>query len=165
MNPVQSLLDETFRIADFDCGDPEVNEYLHTEALEDMRTRAMITHVIHMPHSKRILAYISLAMGSVYSKDVGLPPTGVVHVGYVGADKIAKGRGYGTMLLLGFAGVQARRYGLQIGCLGLGLSCRERLLGYYLPMGFVEIGKRKDERGFRHQLYLPVYTPGKAKPQ
>jgi GNAT superfamily N-acetyltransferase len=92
-------------VSAFDCGQPELNEWLGRHALASARSDAAQTYVI--VDGDQVVGYYALAAGSVDRDEApgrvakGMPthPIPVLILARLGVDRSLQGRGIGTMLL------------------------------------------------------------------
>lgn len=107
----------------FDCGDPQVNDFLATKAFQHQKKGVCTTQVLTSQDSNEVVAFYTLAPFSIGS---GAMPPGspnypynlvpVILIGWLGVDISLQGQGNGQIVLLealdhalavmkGFAGV------------------------------------------------------------
>ena len=117
-----SALDRSFQKQNFDCGQPELNEYLQKYASQNMRKGYGVTFVATKPDSQIILGYYTASATSIEFTNIptntikGLPryPAPAMLIGQLAVDKTFQNQGLGTLLLM---------HALKIGR----ASCRERV--------------------------------------
>lgn len=93
------------RTADFDCGVPPLNEYLHQYALANQQNRSALTYVAL--RGTKIAGYYTLANGSVSRDEVparvaqglGRYPVPITLLARLAVDVSEKGKGLGRGLL------------------------------------------------------------------
>lgn len=90
--------------ADFDCGEPSLNDFLKRFARQNDEKGLGRTFVAVLPGDPHIYGYYTLSSGAVTSENFPekLPryPTPVAHLGRLAVDARAKGQGLGKILLL-----------------------------------------------------------------
>jgi len=142
------LIEPLSRVHDrgsFDCGDPDVTDFLRKKALQDQErdlSRTMIL-IDERDPSERILGYHTLLMMQVRQDDVpndrprikrGIP---VVMLGQLGIDVSIQGRGFGDLLLMD-AQARTAEVAEKVGIRALMLDARnERLARWYEKHDFV----------------------------
>lgn len=142
----------------FDCGNPDLNDFLRTKARKHADQSISVTWVAVQEGEKRILGYITLALGAVAFADAdpevtkGLPryPLPVMHVGRLGTDVSMQGKGIGS-LLLRFAAERTIDIADSAGMFGMELvAVDQAAFDYYLRRGF------KPLRTGTMRLYMPT---------
>lgn len=103
-------LDKTFDRSSFDCGSPELNNFLKTKARQNQSVGFNKTFVAiaEGDQSKRVLGYYSLSMGEIHLDDLPpenakkLPkhPVPVARMGRLAVDNSTKGQGLGKLLMV-----------------------------------------------------------------
>lgn len=101
-----AALAEDHYLAEFSCGEPTLDDWLRTRALDNLRLGASRTYVSCGAGSRRVVGYYALAMGSILSHEV---PGGMrrnmprmipaVVLGRLAVDLTAQGTGLGGLLL------------------------------------------------------------------
>jgi len=89
----------------FDCGKPELDDWLKRYALINLKNDSAVTYVVHRDLS--IVGYYSLTNGSItpeesphrISKGLARRPMGVIILARLAIDKKESGRGLGKALL------------------------------------------------------------------
>lgn len=99
-------LKDTHEISDFDCGEPTLNNWLLTRAIENMDSLASRTYIVSLESSRKVCGYYSLSMGhllhvEVSSKHRRNMPDRIpcVLIGRLAVDLRYSGKGLGTLLL------------------------------------------------------------------
>ncbi len=156
--PIVPLASEHDRPA-FNCGQPSLDAYLKSYALQNQRKNIGRTFVALFPGSNRIAGYYTVSCSSVAFANLpqdrrkGLPkyPIPVVHMGRLAVDQAARGQRLGEVLLM-----DALRRAKRIGTSDLGICGVEvyaldaRAKSFYLKYGFTELAD-----DMLH-LYLPM---------
>jgi GNAT superfamily N-acetyltransferase len=98
------LLGEEHDLAEFDCGDPALNDWLRRRALQNQHSGASRTYVICV--NEKVIGYYALAVGAVAHEHApgkvrrNMPdPVPVMIVGRLAVDRKHQGRGLGAALL------------------------------------------------------------------
>jgi GNAT superfamily N-acetyltransferase len=118
-SPVQRIrftvevIGEQHDTSGFDCGEPTLDEYLTTHALENTRRGLGVTYLVLAaepipPGMKRLLGYYTLSMMDVEPEQLprsvhrGLPryPVPAVLIGRLAVDRTMQGRGFGGEILV-----------------------------------------------------------------
>lgn len=146
------LLSENHILDGFDCGEPEINEYLLGRAAEESVIGLSRTWVITNPKDRVVLGFVSLSSASqavrikIQGKQKNLlsgvlascpyPEAPMVMLGRLGRRKELGRSGLGTRLL-SFAIVKTLRVSEDIGIAGIILDAMtDDLLTYYKRMKF-----------------------------
>jgi GNAT superfamily N-acetyltransferase len=100
------LLTEAHDTAEFDSGEPVLDDWLRRRAWANLQTAASRTYVVCPPGSTRIVAYFSLSMGQILAQDVvgsmrrNMPRfIPAVVLGRLAIDRAYQGQGLGSALL------------------------------------------------------------------
>lgn len=150
--PAPRPLSREHVIAGFDCGEPEINDFLIKHALDEAAAGLSRTWVIARPEDQLVLGYVSLSAASqavrvkIQGKAKTLmqgvlascpyPEAPMVLLGRIGRQKDLSKSGLGTRLL-SFAIVKTLRVAEEIGVAGIVLDAMtDDLLGYYRKMKF-----------------------------
>ena len=99
------LIDAEFHLESFDCGKDPLNQYLKKFALTNSAAGIARTYVTTRPGEKDVLAYYSLAAGSVeravaperVSKGAPNYPIPVVLIARLAVDRHVQGQGLGRV--------------------------------------------------------------------
>lgn len=105
---VMSPLAKTHDRADFDCGEPALNEFLRNYARQNQSENVGRTWVAAFPGQRRVLGFYTLTVASVAReqfsaeemKRVPRYPVPVAHLGRLGVDRTAQKTGLGEQLLM-----------------------------------------------------------------
>ena len=145
----------------FDCGIPELNEYLRRFARQN-EAAGISQHFVALSSlgSREIHGYYALSAGAVAFKHVPrdlrkrLPryPVPVAHLGRLAVDRSAAGQGLGEHLLMD-ALTRTLRAAVEIGIHAIEVvAINDTARAFYLKYGFHTL---KDDR---QHLYLPIAT-------
>jgi predicted GNAT family N-acyltransferase len=141
-------IDGSFRREDFDCGNPELNEYLKKYAKQNDEKGIAKTFVaILQPGTKNVLGYYSTSMAEIkreslpanYTKKLPRYPLPAMRIGKLAVDKSMQGRGLGKELLMQcFRG--AVRMSSEIGIFLVTVDAiDEQAKAFYLKYGFTTL--------------------------
>lgn len=108
MKWVISPLDSSFDKSHFDCGNPQLNEFLKKYASQNVKKGYSLTFVATKPESKVIVGYYSASASSIEFANLPdslkqrLPkyPAPVMLIGQLAVDKTLQGEGLGKILLM-----------------------------------------------------------------
>ena len=108
MKWVISPLDNTFDKSHFDCGYPQLNDFLKKYASQNVKKGYSLTFVATKPNSKVVVGYYSASASSIEfvnlpdSVKKGLPkyPAPIMLIGQLAVDKTLQGEGLGKTLLM-----------------------------------------------------------------
>ncbi|MBB5015533.1 GNAT family N-acetyltransferase [Rehaibacterium terrae] len=149
--------------ADFHCGVPSLDRYLHELAAQHQRRRVSTTYVlIDSAAPRRILGYYTLSFGALRLDDLPpaerrkLPrhPVPAARMGRLAVDEAHRGRGYGELLLQN-AVKRCLAAGDEIACYALAVDALDDSAArFYERYGFspCDDGER--------QWYLPLGRVG-----
>lgn len=154
-------INETDDCSLFDCGKPDLDEWLRNTAIK-FNGRTSRTYVVC--DGSRVAAYYCLAAGSVLRKDLpnaktrkGMPPhVPVIVAGRLAVDKKYQGNGIGSALLKDaiFKSIEASR---QIGVRAIIVHAIDlKVVPFYLDYGFLPSPHEQKT------LFLPIETAIKA---
>ncbi|MBN1447594.1 MAG: GNAT family N-acetyltransferase [Bacteroidetes bacterium] len=102
-----SKLSPDFDRKSFDCGVPELNDFLGKRARKHMTQKMSVTYVLHKKDEAEILGYYTISMAEIRTIDLqeelirGLPhhPVPAVRLGRLAVSKSHREKGYGSVLL------------------------------------------------------------------
>jgi ribosomal protein S18 acetylase RimI-like enzyme len=105
--PVIEPLARSHHRDDFDCGEPALNDYLHRQAMQDMRRGVSRVYVARERGSSKVLGYYTLSATSFGKKNLPeseakrLPhyPVPAALLGRLAVDRTCQGQGLGKYLL------------------------------------------------------------------
>jgi GNAT superfamily N-acetyltransferase len=151
----------------FDSGDPEVNRFLHEQALQDHdkdMSRTMV--LVDAAHPSRILGYHTLAIQYVRQEDIPgdkpriKRPIPVILLGQLGVDASFQGKRYGELLLMD-AQARTDEVSRRTGVRSLMLDARtERLAKWYEKHDFSRFpGQLRMFKSIAAIRRLALYTP------
>jgi len=152
-----TLVDDHHDRAAFDCGDLELNNFLHTKAKKHTKDHTGSTFVaVATPASSEILGFYTIASGSVSCEfiPINVPkhPIPVAHLGRLAVDKRHQGRGIGEYLLMD-ALYRVRRIGKDMAIYAVEVVAKHnQAKAFYLHYGFSELLDND------LHLYLPMKT-------
>jgi len=145
----------------FDCGVPELNEYLQRYARQNHESGGAKTFVAVQPNDpKRVLGYYTLSPGAiefarvpqVVRKGLGQYEVPVFRLARLAVDKSAQGQGLGSQLLLS-AGERCLVVAAVVGGVALAIDAKdERAAQWYEGFGALKLFDSP------RQLVLPLAT-------
>ena len=151
-------LQRTHRRDDFDCGTPELNEFLKRFARQNAKLEVRRTYVAVIPGQAEVLGYYTLRAGEIACGDLPndesrkLPryPVPIVHLGRLAVHRDESGKGLGEFLLIDVLG-RSLRASEEVGAFAIEViaksDCAKR---FYEKYGVRELADDK-----RH-LYLSM---------
>lgn len=162
MNPGElrlEFLEKAHDRAAFDCGAEEINQYLRTQARQDMEKGLSRTFVlVHRDFPSLILGYYTLVPGSLAFEEVPAEkrlsryPAPVLLMAQLGVDRRYQSVGIGRFLLFD-AIARAEWVSRQTGLYAIILDAREdTLIAYYEKHGFV----RASGSDYPRRMYLKM---------
>lgn len=160
MQWVFNPLDKSFDKSSFDCGKPQLNNYLKKYAWQNQKKRYSITFVATLENSKEIVGYYSTSASSIefanipefLAKKLPKYPAPVMLIGQLAVDWQMQGRGLGKVLLM-HALSRAVRISSEMGIFAVRVDAMDReAKDFYGQYGFVPL---KDAES---SLILPIAT-------
>lgn len=142
-------LDKSFDRAPFDCGSPELNDFLKAKARQNQTANFNRTFVAIQSgdKAKRVLGFYSLSMGEVdlsslpEEKQKKLPkhPVPVARMGRLAVDNSIKGQGLGKLLLVD-AMKRVQSASTDVGVYALLVDAKDDpAKAFYKKYGFIEL--------------------------
>ncbi len=160
MRWIFSPLDKSFNKSAFDCGKPQLNEYLKKYAWQNQKRRYSITFVATIENTKEIAGYYCTSASSIefakipdaVNKKLPKYPAPVMLIGQLAVDKNMQGKGLGKLLLM-HALSRAVRISSEIGIFAVRVDAMDQeAKDFYLKYGFIPL---KDAE---FSLILPIKT-------
>ena len=160
MRWIFSPLDKSFNKSAFDCGKPQLNEYLKKYAWQNQKRRYSITFVATIENTKEIAGYYCTSASSIefakipdaVNKKLPKYPAPVMLIGQLAVDKNMQGKGLGKLLLMD-ALSRAVRISSEIGIFAVIVDAMDQQAkDFYLKYGFIPL---KDAE---FSLILPIKT-------
>lgn len=161
MEWIFSPLDGTFSRDEFDCGVPQLNDYLKKYARQNQEKGIAKTFVaITDVENKIIVGYYSVSMGQVEFESMpqqyrrGLPryPLPAMRVGKLAVDSSMQGRGLGKELLMDCFR-KAFSLSQDIGIFAVTVDAiNEQAKAFYLKYGFIQL------QDHPFSLFIPITT-------
>lgn len=158
-------IDSTVNRDDFDCGIPDLNEYLQKYARQNQK-KGIAKTVVAIPEAgnRNVAGYYSVSMGQIEFEFMpeqyrrGLPryPLPTMRVGKLAVDRAMQGRGLGKQLLMDCF-CRAIRLSQDVGIFGVTVDAlNEQAKEFYLKYGFIPL---QDEA---LSLFIPITTISRA---
>ncbi|MDJ0718087.1 MAG: GNAT family N-acetyltransferase [Prochloraceae cyanobacterium] len=160
MKWVISPLDNSHERGDFDCGQPQLNDYLKKYAAQNQKKGYSITFVATFPDSARIAGYYCASASTIefkhmpqnISKKLPRYPAPVMLIGQLAVDIKAQGKGLGKTLLM-HALVRAVKVASEIGIYAVRVDAIDTASkNFYLKYGFIPF------EDAQLSLFLPLKT-------
>ena len=155
-----SPLDKSFDKSAFDCGKPQLNNYLKKYAWQNQQKRYSITFIATVENSKEIAGYYCTSASSIefanlpdtLNKKLPKYPAPVMLIGQLAVDKKMQGKGLGKVLLM-HALSRAVRISSEMGIFAVRVDAMDReAKDFYLKYGFIPL---KDAK---FSLIIPIKT-------
>lgn len=142
-------LDKSFDRAPFDCGSPELNDFIKAKARQNQAANFNKTFVAIQSgeKAKRVLGFYSLSMGEVdlsslpeaMQKKLPKHPVPVARMGRLAVDNSTKGQGLGKLLLVD-AMKRVQSASADVGVYALLVDAKdEAAKAFYKKYGFIEL--------------------------
>ena len=130
--------------ANFDCGEPALNDFLQRQAGQLERRGFGKTYVALAEDGVHVVGFVTVSAGQIQTQQLPpqlkLPryPAPVLRIGRLGVDRAQQGRGTGQHLL-SFALQMALEFSEQIGVYAVVVDAKnERAKAFYSRLGFSE---------------------------
>ncbi len=144
-------LNSGHEIENFDCGEPSLNDWLLSRALENMSNRVSRTYVTCPSDTTKVAGYYALSMAQIMRVDVSgkhrrkMPDQiPCVLIGRLGVDREAKGQGIGTALLRD-AIIRSKLASDQVSArFALVHALNVEAIQFYIKQGFVSLPSKPD---------------------
>ena len=144
-------LPEDYKVPPFDCGNPDINDFLIDDAHDYQEGLLAVTYIVVDPNDNKLLSYFCLlndklaympgvdkAAWNRLNRKVAnrkrMKSYPAVKIGRLGTDKQCSGQGIGTEVL-GFIKLLFA-IGNKTGCRFLTVDAHRDALGFYLKCGF-----------------------------
>jgi GNAT superfamily N-acetyltransferase len=144
-------LNSDHEIENFDCGEPSLNNWLLSRALENMENRVSRTYVTCPATTIKVAGYYALSMAQIMRVEVSgkhrrkMPDQiPCVLIGRLGVDTQAKGQGIGTSLLRD-ATIRSKLASNEVSArFALVHALNPDAIQFYIRHGFVSLPNRPD---------------------
>ena len=153
-------LDKSFDRSGFDCGKPQLNNYLKRYAWQNQQKRYSMTFIATVENSKEIAGFYCTSASSIEFANIPdslnrkLPkyPAPVMLIGQLAVDRKMQGKGLGKVLLM-HALSNAVRISAEMGIFAVRVdTIDESAKRFYLKYGFVSL------KDVESSLILPIKT-------
>ena len=160
MRWVFNPLDRSFDRSAFDCGKPQLNNYLKRYAWQNQQKRYSMTFIATVENSKEIAGFYCTSASSIEFDNIPdslnqkLPkyPAPVMLIGQLAVDRKMQGKGLGRVLLM-HALSNAVRISAEMGIFAVRVdTIDESAKQFYLKYGFVSL------KDVKSSLILPIKT-------
>lgn len=146
----------------FDCGVESLNDYLVTQAASAGKKGISSTNVlVDTDNPERIIGYYTLCYCTVKAppSEVRLKkyphPVAALRLARLAVDKDYHGNRFGEQIIAYiFQQIAKSEINALAPILGLFVDAKEDAVGFYLKLGFLEVGKN----GSYHEMYTPIGT-------
>lgn len=158
---VIARLDKTHNKNEFNCGIDALNQYLKTQASQDIKKNVAVTYVLSQQGSETVLGYFTLSSIGIFSGELPdevarrLPRYPVlpgILLGRLAIDEKIRGNGIGTYLLID-ALKRSLVVSYQIGIVAVIVDAKNgNTAKFYKNFGFIEFPDNTQ------RLFLPLST-------
>lgn len=137
-----SLLNEDIDVSSFQCGEPDLTEFLIEDALENQSARLSVTRVVS-PEG-RVAGFFTLTNDCIIRKGINegdgeewypYPHYPAVKIARLATHREYEGRGIGRAMLLKTVAI-AMRLSCYVGCRMITVDSKPNSEGFYLKYGF-----------------------------
>lgn len=165
MKWIISSLENRFDKSNFDCGYPQLNDFLKKYASQNVKKKYSLTFVATKPESNVIVGYYSVSASSIEFANLpdslkkGLPkyPAPVMLIGQLAVDKTVQGKGLGKTLLM-HALSRAVRASSEMAIFAVRVdTIDEKSQAFYGKYGFIPLQDQSSS------LLLPIKTIVKSR--
>lgn len=146
---------------DFNCGVDALNQYLKTQASQDVKKNVAVTYVLTPPTSEKILGYYTLSSMGIFPGELPdalirrLPRYPVlpgILLGRLAVDTSRQGMSIGQYLLID-ALKRSLQVSNQIGIVAVIVDAKDdNAAKFYEHFGFIKLQENS------HRLFLPIST-------
>lgn len=146
---------------EFNCGIDALNQYLKTQASQDVKKNVAVTYVLTTPTSEKILGYYTLSSIGIFPGELPdelirrLPRYPVlpgILLGRLAVDDSCQGTGIGLYILID-ALKRSLMVSNQIGIVAVVVDAKnEKAVAFYEHFGFIKLPENS------HRLFLPIST-------
>ncbi|HJJ38983.1 MAG TPA: GNAT family N-acetyltransferase [Methanocorpusculum sp.] len=149
-------IDKSINLTSFTCTEPELNDFLKTDALNDHENLYSITRIIC--YDKTIIGFFTLIADNISVKTIPENEYSDYHYNKLPAVKIARlavdknyeHKGIGTLIITEILSV-VNLISDNVGCRIITVDAKENALGFYRKFTFREVISKKN------QEYIPMY--------
>lgn len=154
-------LDNKHNKSEFKCGVDALDQYLKTQAGQDIKKNIAITHVLTAKNSKKVLGFYTLSSIGIFPGEL---PANVVKrlprypvlpgvlIGRLAVDEQCQGQGLGQYLLID-SFKRSLTVSAQIGIVAVIVDAKnENAIAFYRQYGFISLPTNS------HRLFLPLST-------
>jgi len=96
------IIDKSFKIDDFNCGDDDINYFLKNLAIPNQFRKLSNTYIFYIEENKRVVAYFSILASQLNTGDAriyGIDKIPIVLLGRMGVDKNFRGNNIGRTMI------------------------------------------------------------------
>lgn len=96
------IIDKSFKIDDFNCGDDDINYFLKNLAIPNQFRKLSNTYIFYIEENKRVVAYFSILASQLNTGDAriyGIDKIPIVLLGRMGIDKNFRGNNIGRTMI------------------------------------------------------------------
>jgi len=96
------IIDKSFKIDDFNCGDDDINYFLKNLAIPNQYRKLSNTYIFYIEENKRVVAYFSILASQLNTGDAriyGIDKIPIVLLGRMGVDKKFRGNNIGRTMI------------------------------------------------------------------
>lgn len=96
------IIDKSFKIDDFNCGDDDINYFLKNLAIPNQFRKLSNTYIFYIKENKRVVAYFSILASQLNTGDAriyGIDKIPIVLLGRMGVDKNFRGNNIGRTMI------------------------------------------------------------------
>ena len=148
---VRKILDKTDNVANFLCGNKDIDDFIRNESLDYQNERLGTTYLFK--YDNELFGFVTLSMadlrkGKMESEDrlsIGKEQYPALLIGQLAVCKNHQGEDLG-IYLCDFCFDRALKFSEKIGCRFLILNAQEAVIGFYEKYGFKLIPKQKNRR-------------------
>ena len=154
-------LEKKHNKTEFKCGVDALDQYLKTQAGQDIKKNVAVTHVLTDKNSQKILGFYSLSSIGIFPGELPndvvrklprYPTLPGVLIGRLAVDEQYRGHGLGLYLLID-AFKRSLAVSVHIGIVAVIVDAKnENAISFYKQYGFIELPDNS------HRLFLPLST-------
>ncbi|MFZ7137043.1 MAG: GNAT family N-acetyltransferase [archaeon] len=146
------ILSEKFDVSSFSCGEKDIDEFIHAEAMIFQNERLGVTYLFF--YEKQLIGFVTLSMADLWKRKmdendklpIGRENYPALQISQLAVCKNLQGNyGIGTYIC-DFCHAQSLKHSEQMGCSFLVLNAMQNAIGFYEKFGFKLLPKQEGRR-------------------
>jgi len=157
---LRNFIDGESISSSFDCGEDQLNTFIHKEISLYHKERLGITYLLHL--GSELIGFVTISMADVKTEKmelnenlkIRLESYPALQIGQLAIDKKYHGKGYGTKIIK-WCMSQALEYSREIGCRLLVLNSIPSSVEFYRKCNFKQLRRQENRREKVMYLIIP----------